>query len=414
MTEAPCTARPVPRLSTLARHVLLCVLIGFAIAVVTHIAFGVFPPLQQINVSILISLAIYAFIRVFLYLLWPWVTRWKGVRRASLLVAILFVSGAAGFLVGGSGEQLLREGRVHFPWRQLLYPTVVMGGGLSLALGLALLSFEGLQERLAASASRLKEAEFAERELHLARALQARLLPPAEIEGAGYQISARNLAARVVAGDFYDVFPVSTRIGQAANGLSGELGLVVADVAGKGMAASLIMASVKAMLPLTAAGQAPEEALREINRRLAAELSAREFVALAYALFDPASGRLVLANAGLPDPYLLPVSGPPRALAVPGPRLPLGVRKEVEYQALELTLAPGDRLLLLSDGLAEAPVAAGEPLGYDALAGLLAQSPAPSPAATAGWLDAFLDRVRKATSLALEDDWTALLLERRP
>jgi serine phosphatase RsbU (regulator of sigma subunit) len=348
-----------------------------------------------------LPISIYFFIRVFFWLFWPWLARWKGLRRVALVSTLLFVSGAAGFLLGGSGEQLLREGSTHFPWRDLVYPTVVMGGGLSLVLGLALLSFEGLQERLAASASRLKEAEFAERELHLARALQARLLPPSEVEGDGYRISARNLAARVVAGDFYDVFPLA----------SGELGLVVADVAGKGMAASLIMASVKAMLPLVAAGKPPEEALRAINARLAAELSPREFVALAYARFDPASGRLALTNAGLPDPYLFPLAGPARTLSVPGPRLPLGVRREVDYRALEVVLAPGERLLLLSDGLAEAPAPGGDPLGYEALAALLGTGSEGPTAPPSAWLDAFLERVRRATSTTLEDDWTALLLE---
>lgn len=272
--------------------------------------------------------------------------------------------------------------------------------GLALAFGFTFRGFHRLRERLETSVARLKEVEFAEKELQLARALQSRLLPPPEIAGEGYRVGARNLAARVVAGDFYDVFPLA----------DGAIGLVVADVAGKGMAAALVMASVKAMLPLIAAGRTAEETLRELNRRLAAELSAREFVALAYARYEPLRGRLTLANAGLPDPYLLAATGSPTALAVPGPRLPLGVRKEVDYRALDVPLAAGDRLLLLTDGLAEAPVPGGEPLGYARLAELL--SDGASGTSPLAWIDGLLERVRQATGPWLEDDWTALVVER--
>ncbi len=135
--------------------------------------------------------------------------------------------------------------------------------GLAIVFGLTVASFERMKERLAESITRLKDTELAERELELARDLQSRLLPPPEIEGEGYRVAARNLAARVVAGDFYDVFRLS----------DGAVGLTVADVAGKGMAASLIMASAKARLPLLAADRPAEETLRELNRTLAAELS---------------------------------------------------------------------------------------------------------------------------------------------
>jgi hypothetical protein len=272
--------------------------------------------------------------------------------------------------------------------------------GLAVTCGLAISSFERMKERLAESIARLKETEFAERELLLARDLQSRLLPPSEAVGEGYRVAARNLAARVVAGDFYDVFRLA----------DGAAGLAVADVAGKGMAASLIMASAKARLPLLAGDRAAEETLRELNRTLAAELSPREFVALAFVRYDPATGTASLANAGLPDPYLLRPGEPPRPLVVPGPRLPLGVRREVAYEALAVRLEPGDRLLLLTDGLAEAPTAAGEPLGYAALAALLAAGP--EGLAPLAWIDALFDRVRHATGPGLEDDWTALLLER--
>jgi sigma-B regulation protein RsbU (phosphoserine phosphatase) len=153
-----------------------------------------------------------------------------------------------------------------------------------------------------------------------------------------------------------------------------------------------------------------DETLTRLNRRLVQELSRREFVALAFGRFEPASGRLALANAGLPDPYLLRRGTAAAELVVPGPRLPLGALPEVAYQSLELTLEPGDRVLWLTDGLPEAQTAEGEPLGYEQLAAMLAA--AGSDGAPAAWLDRLLAAVRAATRSGLDDDWTALLLER--
>jgi hypothetical protein len=289
---------------------------------------------------------------------------------------------------------------IQFGHATLVY--VVITAGLAVMSGFGFYSFEVLLSRLEASVGRLKEVEFAEKELLLARELQSRLLPPPAIDGDGYRIAARNLAAHLVAGDFYDSFLLP----------DGAVGVVVGDVAGKGMVAALIMASVKAMLPLIAAERSAADTLRELNRRLAAEFTGREFVALAFARFEPAAGRIELANAGLPDPYLLAAGEPPEAQVVPGPRLPLGVRREVDYCSLALRLAPGDRLLLLTDGLAEAPAAGGEPLGYGELAGLLAADQGGPGEAPLAWIDGLLDRVRAATNPGLEDDWTALLLER--
>ena len=332
-------------------------------------------------------------------LLWTYLEPLGGGRRAAAYSALFSFSGALAWILAGLLLNAL------FGLRILVFSRVnLISIGVTVALaifiGLAFVSFERMQDRLAASVARLKEIEFAERELQLARDLQSRLLPPPEIAGEGYRVAARNLAARVVAGDFYDVFRLA----------DGAVGLTVADVAGKGMAASLIMASAKARLPLLAADRPAAETLRELNRTLAAELSPREFVALAFIRYDPERGTATLVNAGLPDPYLLRAGEPPLPLAVPGPRLPLGARREVLYESLEIPLQPGDRILMLTDGLAEAPTSEGEPLGYPALAGLLASGPeAPTPLA---WIDALLERVRAATQPSLEDDWTALLLER--
>ena len=320
-------------------------------------------------------------------------------QRTLAYVVLFFVSGAAAWTLTTLLINAL-FGR-HIPlFARVSLISIGITVVLSIAIGFTFASFERMKRRLAESVARMKDIELAERELQLARDLQSRLLPPPEIAGEGYRVAARNLAARVVAGDFYDVFRLA----------DGAVGLTVADVAGKGMAASLIMASAKARLPLLAADRPAEETLRELNRTLAAELSPREFVALAFVRYDPERGTATLVNAGLPDPYLLRTGEPPLPLAVPGPRLPLGARREVAYQALAVSLQPGDRILMLTDGLAEAPTSEGEPLGYPALSALLAAGPdASTPLA---WIDALLDRVRTATRPALEDDWTALLLER--
>jgi sigma-B regulation protein RsbU (phosphoserine phosphatase) len=245
---------------------------------------------------------------------------------------------------------------------------------------------------------KLVAQELGRRELEMARDVQRRLLPPSDVEGPGWHVAARCLPARVVAGDFYDVLRHD----------DGAVDIVVADVAGKGFAASLIMASVKAMLPFVTADARVAEALAELNRRLAAELGRGEFVALTLARYRPAERLVQLANAGAPDPYLMRTGRPPEPLSVPGPRLPLGVRAEVAYSSRSVAMEFDDRLLLLTDGLPEARDSAGEPLGYEALETMLAEDM--PPGSPTSWLTGLFDRVQRTTGRVPEDDWTTAML----
>src|SRR6202158_4798823 len=411
---APCeTSAASPRPSRFAvlwaRDPLITLAIGVGVGGLLAIGDPRSPALPYLLLSSLTGLWILLTARVLFTLFERPIGRLgKGASMAAR-TALLAASGMIAWLLTEAVAVLVWH--VAFgPRRVSIYMAIT--AGLAVAVGLALYSFDLIRSRLEASVARLKEVEFAEKELQLARELQGRLLPPPEIAGEGYRVAARNLAARLVAGDFYDSFLLP----------DGAVGVAVGDVAGKGMAAALIMASVKAMLPLIAAERSAADTLRELNRRLAAELAGREFVALAFARFEPAGGRIELANAGLPDPYLLAAGKPPAPQVVPGPRLPLGVRREVEYRSLALRLGPGDRLLLLTDGFAEAPTARGQPLGYGALASLLTAGSDGGNRGDSGdggeaplaWIDGLLDRVRDATQPALEDDWTALLLERAP
>src|SRR5712692_7796290 len=149
---------------------------------------------------------------------------------------VYFIGGQIGWPIGLVAGVVLIWGeplsQVRIP--RTVWAFVLVAGVIGTFIGVAAYTYETLKERLRQSIEKIKEKEFAEKELELARALQARMLPPPEIAGDGYRISARNYAARTVAGDFYDVFPFG----------DGSIGIAVADVAGKGLAASLIMASV--------------------------------------------------------------------------------------------------------------------------------------------------------------------------
>lgn len=243
-----------------------------------------------------------------------------------------------------------------------------------------------------------KNEALANRELELARTIQNRLLPAPDYRDDQVALAARNLAASTVAGDFYDYFP----------GPGGTFRLAVADVAGKGVAASLITATVKAILPLIASERTMVESLDELNRRLVGQLGRREFVALVLASWDPATRRLEVVNAGLPDPYLLRPGGEVEPIVVPQPRLPLGLWEGIEYRSVEVDLGVDERALFLTDGLPEASVAPSQPLGYEALAELLSYRPVTSARL---WVDALLADLQRVTAKEREDDWTVLLFE---
>ncbi len=251
----------------------------------------------------------------------------------------------------------------------------------------------------------LLKKELLTRELETARSFQHRLLPPAEMSGNGWGLSSRCYPAGALTGDFYDVLLLD----------GGAVDLVIADVAGKGLAAGLIMATAKSMLPQAAAQDSPGAALGELNRKLYSVLNSREFVALAYARFDPANGTLQVANAGLPDPYLLRQSGAIEPLTVTGDRLPLGIRRDVRYTTSRVSMQAADRLLMFSDGIPEATDHRGNPIGYEGLVHLLEQCNVEAGHAAVGnsalWLDRLLGEISRLTGSILQDDWTALLLE---
>jgi serine phosphatase RsbU (regulator of sigma subunit) len=387
------------RRRSLAVYFLLSVGLGVLVSVVLSSGEA---STRTIGVGAIVGAVVFVFAYGFGFLAEPWCRRLpKGIGSAAL-ASVYALGGTAGSFAGlVLGRTLVLGAPLELPSATGLAIIPLVSAALALFVALPARAYEEMKTRLSESIERLKAAEYAEKELELARTIQQRLLPPASLSGPGFAVAARNIPARHVGGDFYDVFRLE----------DGKLGLAVADVAGKGMGAAMIMATAKAVVPLLAAGRRPADALAALNAKLRRELSHREFVALAYGVYDAATGALTFANAGLPEPYLLRPGAPPRPLASAGPRYPLGLKADVAYENLSVTLEPKDRVLFLTDGLPEAPDANGEPLGYAALEALLDLSAARSAEEA---VELVLSRITAASSGPLGDDATVLLLERTP
>jgi sigma-B regulation protein RsbU (phosphoserine phosphatase) len=211
-----------------------------------------------------------------------------------------------------------------------------------------------------------------ESELTLAARIQADLFPAALPVLPGYDLAARNRPARQCGGDYYDALPVP--------GSGGRLLLCVADVAGKGLPAALVMSNMQATLRALL-GRAPSmpDLAGRANELLHASTSPEKYVTAALVDLDPRSGAIAWVGAGHLDNLILRASGAAVALVSTGP--PLGLLPPMlPYEEIAHALEPGDMLVLFSDGVTEAQNEAGEEFGDDRLLDVL-RTAATAPAA---------------------------------
>jgi len=189
----------------------------------------------------------------------------------------------------------------------------------------------------------MSERERVEQELRVAQRIQHALLPRDLPELEGWEIAHDYRPAREVGGDFYDFLPLS----------EGRLGLIIGDVSGKGIPAALVMANTQSVLRAIArrGDIAPGRVLAEANEVLFTYLPPNMFATCFYAVLDPTEGRMRYSNAG----HNLPCcwhEGVATELRASG--MPLGLMPAMDYEEKERTFAPGDGVLLYSDGLIEA------------------------------------------------------------
>jgi sigma-B regulation protein RsbU (phosphoserine phosphatase) len=204
------------------------------------------------------------------------------------------------------------------------------------------LALRRLQKQLQDANSRF------EQELALAAEIQASFLPSELPKLPGWQLTATLIPARETSGDFYDVIPLS----------NGRLGLVVADVTDKGTGAALYMALSRTLIRTYAVEfeTQPELAFNAAHRRILADTETNQFVTVFYGILDAATGTLTYANAGHNPPYLFSKDGSDAIQELDNTGPPLGLRmfKDVTWEQRTAQLAPGDVLVLYSDGITEA------------------------------------------------------------
>lgn len=196
------------------------------------------------------------------------------------------------------------------------------------------------------------ESERVAQELKVARLVQQQFLPDDVPDLVGWRVAAFYRSAREVGGDFYSFVDLPT----------GEMGIAIGDVTDKGAPAALVMATTQGLLGAEAPRVAsPSIALERMNEVLVLNTPEKMFVTCLYMVLDPATGRLRFANAGHNLPYLSTRDGVSDLRAT---GMPLGLLPGSNYELKEAVAAPGTRMLLHSDGLAEAHNREGDMFGF--------------------------------------------------
>ena len=195
-----------------------------------------------------------------------------------------------------------------------------------------------------------------DRQIEEAREIQRRLLPKEIPQVCGCNISFSWRPAEAVSGDYFDVLKFD----------DSRVGLVVADVSGKGLPAALLMSNVQAAVKAFAsADPSPAEVCTRVNRVVASNIADDKFITLLYCLVDCRARTLRYANAGHNAGLLVRKSGAVVRLEKGG--AVLGPFPESCYEQCEVEISPGDRVLLFTDGITEARNEAGEEFGEERL-----------------------------------------------
>jgi sigma-B regulation protein RsbU (phosphoserine phosphatase) len=202
----------------------------------------------------------------------------------------------------------------------------------------------------------LIEKQRLETQLEVARQVQLELLPARDPQLPGFDISAYNFPTEEVSGDYYDWVRL----------YDDQIGIVIADVSGKGVPAALLMAFLRASLRAAShIGYAPHISMSKVNYLLWESIERNQFVTAFYGVLDATNRTLAYSNAGHNPPVLLDTDGTAHFEERGG--VPLGMFRDSRYYEYYATIQPGQMLVLYTDGVTEATNTAGEEYGRDRL-----------------------------------------------
>jgi sigma-B regulation protein RsbU (phosphoserine phosphatase) len=238
------------------------------------------------------------------------------------------------------------------------------------------------------------EKERMSKELGEARQIQSGLFPAESPGIPPFTVAGRCLPCQEVGGDWFDYISLN----------DGRLGVVLADVSGKGLGAALLMSSTRTVLKIVAeTGLPPGEVLSRVNSVLLRDFPAAKFVTMVYAVLDPQNRNIAFASAGHPYPVLVDSNGARLLETESG--MPLGVG-EGTFSERTVKMTPGSRLVFYSDGVTEAMSSSMQQYGEDRLCDHLVKPPAT--------VESLLDDVRSFTAgHPASDDVTVVMIEMR-
>src|SRR2546423_261941 len=203
----------------------------------------------------------------------------------------------------------------------------------------------------------LIEKKRLEGQLEVARQVQLELLPPKDPQVRGYDISAYNFPTEEVSGDYYDWVRI----------YDDEIGIVIADVSGKGVPAAILMAFLRASLrAATHIGYATNISMAKVNYLLYESIERNQFVTAIHGILDASNKTLSYSNAGHNPPLLLKANG--QSSFIYYGEQPLGMFPRTRYHENHLLIEPGDIFVLYTDGATEAQSPSGEEFGRERLA----------------------------------------------
>ena len=255
--------------------------------------------------------------------------------------------------------------------------------------------YRDITERKKDEEARIRSQE----EARTARNIQINLLPNSNPQIDGYDIAGKSIPASDVGGDYYDFIHLDDH----------RLAIALGDVSGKGLPAALVMSNLQATIrSLASMNVSTSDCLERANKLLFHSTDAKTFVSLFYAILDIRDNTLCYANAGQNLPLIFSPGLHPISLQNHG--LVLGTQEDVSYEAAEIIINPGDRILIYSDGIPEAMNEQREEFGDERLMKLVQQNSHDSTST-------LIDKINDTLNLHFgnepqNDDLTMILLQR--